>query len=270
MPTYLLAWNPKRWSWKDLAELSEEVKSGSPVETRWSCGNNKKIKKGSRVFLIRLGEEPKGIIASGVVLVDAYEDSHWQRDKARTNEMGMFVRVQLDALLNPDTDVILSREILLSDARFSQMHWDTQMSGIRIPDIIARELERVRADFSTDQGVTLAEEVTGTETIYEGAMRKISVNSYERNAEARRKCIKHYGTNCIVCGFDFAVTYGKVGKGLIHVHHLKELSEIREEYEIDPTRDLRPVCPNCHAVIHRRKPAHSIEEVKALMRLAKK
>lgn len=269
MATYLLAWNPKRWTWEDLAEMSEEAKSGSPTETRWSCGKNKQIKKGDRVFLIRLGEEPKGIIASGVTLTDAYEDLHWDTDKAKANETGMFVEVQLDTLLNPDTDIILSREIL-NDARFSQMHWDTQISGIRIPDEIARELEKVWADFSTNQRVTLAEEVTDTEAIYEGALRKISVNSYERNPEARHRCIKHFGTTCVVCGFDFAVTYGKVGEGLIHVHHLKELAEIGEEYEVDPTRDLRPVCPNCHAIIHRRKPAYSIEEVKALIRRANK
>ncbi len=83
MATYLLAWNPKRWIWEDLAEMALDVKEGQFVTTRWSCGNSKRMKQGNRVFLIRLGEEPKGIIASGEVLTDAYEDIHWAEEKRR-------------------------------------------------------------------------------------------------------------------------------------------------------------------------------------------
>ena len=269
MATYLLAWNPKRWKWEDLAEQSEEVQSGTLVKDRWSCGANKQIKKGDRIFLVRLGEEPKGIMASGIALTDAYKDLHWEADKAKAGKTGMFVEVEFDILLNPDTDVIVPRE-MLNDMRFSRMHWDTQMSGVRIPDDIACALEKVWTDFSTNPDVTLPEEVTITKIMYEGATKKISVNSYERNPEARRQCIKHYGTACTVCDVDFGATYGKVGAGLIHVHHLKELSEIGKEYKVDPMGDLRPVCPNCHAIIHRRKPAYSISDVKEYIRQAKK
>jgi predicted HNH restriction endonuclease len=43
------------------------------------------------------------------------------------------------------------------------------------------------------------------------------------------------------------------------------LSEIGGEYIVDPVADLRPVCPNCHAVLHRRIPAYSIEEVRVFL-----
>ncbi len=43
------------------------------------------------------------------------------------------------------------------------------------------------------------------------------------------------------------------------------ISEIAEEYEVDPVKDLRPVCPNCHAMIHRRSPPLSIEELQVLL-----
>jgi predicted HNH restriction endonuclease len=46
------------------------------------------------------------------------------------------------------------------------------------------------------------------------------------------------------------------------VHHLRPISEIAEEYEVDPVKDLRPVCPNCHAMIHRTPQLYSIEEMK--------
>ncbi len=45
-----------------------------------------------------------------------------------------------------------------------------------------------------------------------------------------------------------AELYGELGEGVIHVHHLKELRSLGEEYQVDPIEDLRPVCPNCHAI----------------------
>ncbi len=100
----------------------------------------------------------------------------------------------------------------------------------------------------------------------EGAARQILVNAYERNPIARRQCIEHYGSSCIVCGFNFGKVYGPEYEGKIHVHHLKQLSEIKEEYEVDPIEDLRPVCPNCHMVIHQKYPPATITSIKCTLR----
>ena len=107
----------------------------------------------------------------------------------------------------------------------------------------------------------LPEEISETETFIEGSSNTITVNAYERNPKARAACIKHYGAICNVCKFDFQTTYGDIGLGYIHVHHLVSLSEIRQAYKIDPIKDLRPVCPNCHAMIHRTQPALKIEQL---------
>jgi len=69
-------------------------------------------------------------------------------------------------------------------------------------------------------------------TLIEGAKRTITVNAYERNPQARKKCVNIHGCKCVVCGFDFEETYGEIGKGYIHVHHLTPISEIGNEYEI--------------------------------------
>ena len=114
-------------------------------------------------------------------------------------------------------------------------------------------------------GILLPEEISETEGSYEGARRQISVNTYERDRTARDKCVQHYGTRCAVCEKDMSEIYGPEAEGLIHVHHLKPLSEIKEGYRVNPIVDLRPVCPNCHAVIHRRKPVYKIEEVKVFL-----
>lgn len=107
-----------------------------------------------------------------------------------------------------------------------------------------------------------ADEVNVTEKFSEGSVKQVLVNFYERDPKARKKCLEHYGLNCIICGFNFAKTYGKLGEGFIHVHHLRQISEIGEKYEVDPIKDLRPVCPNCHAMIHRSSPPYSIQEIK--------
>ncbi|MEL7674728.1 MAG: HNH endonuclease [Chloroflexota bacterium] len=112
----------------------------------------------------------------------------------------------------------------------------------------------------------LPDEICEEATLVEGAVCRIQVNAYERNPKARRLCIEAYGTRCYLCGVDLGEVYGKVGKGYIHVHHLKPLAEIGEKYEVDPVHDLRPVCPNCHAIIHRRVPPFTIDEVQDMLR----
>jgi predicted HNH restriction endonuclease len=120
-------------------------------------------------------------------------------------------------------------------------------------------------DSDSDATFSFPEEVAEPQLLYEGAVYQVSVNAYERNPEARRKCIEYYGASCFVCSFNFGEVYGEADEGFIHVHHLQALSQVGQEYQVDPVADLRPVCPNCHAIIHRRKPAYGIEEVKTLL-----
>lgn len=111
-------------------------------------------------------------------------------------------------------------------------------------------------------GNLLPEEIDTPQQYIEGASRQVSVNTYERNAEARAKCIKHYGYKCAVCSFDFEKYYGNIGKNYIHVHHIVPLSKIKREYKFNPVTDLIPVCPNCHAIIHRTQPALTVEQLR--------
>jgi predicted HNH restriction endonuclease len=101
----------------------------------------------------------------------------------------------------------------------------------------------------------------------EGAKKQITVNSYERNPDARKKCIDHFGAICSVCDFNFEKIYGGIGEGFIHVHHLVEIHTKKgEEYKVDPIKDLIPVCPNCHAMLHKRKKhAYSIDELRGII-----
>lgn len=109
------------------------------------------------------------------------------------------------------------------------------------------------------------DEVLPTSPLVEGAIRTVTVNAYERNPEARRQCIAAHKPQCYACGFDFGAAYGSEFAGFIHVHHLRPLSEVGGEYVVDPVEDLRPVCPNCHAIIHHGGRLRGIEEVQQLL-----
>lgn len=115
-------------------------------------------------------------------------------------------------------------------------------------------------------------ELTSQKEYSEGALRQILVNAYERNRDAVHQCKQHHGTACVICGFDFETVYGVEFAGFIHVHHLRPLSLIASEYQVDPVNDLCPVCPNCHAVIHFGGKLRSTDDVKQLLaiRLAAK
>lgn len=105
------------------------------------------------------------------------------------------------------------------------------------------------------------------EGIYrEGSVRQVTVNEFERSSTARRDCIEHYGARCQVCDLTFEDRYGEIGIGFIHVHHLVPVGTLQSEYEIDPIKDLRPVCPNCHAMIHKTDPPLRIDELRILIR----
>lgn len=96
----------------------------------------------------------------------------------------------------------------------------------------------------------------------EGAKVRVEVNRYERSRTNRALCIEVHGARCQVCGVDFAETYGPLGHGFIHVHHVVPVSRMGGEYRVDPIRDLVPVCPNCHAMLHRQDPPLSVSELR--------
>lgn len=116
------------------------------------------------------------------------------------------------------------------------------------------------------QSSNTPDEIISPQQYVEGACRSITVNAYERDPGARRACISYHGFSCQTCGFDFEEKYGELGKDFIHVHHIIPLADIREKYVVDPIKDMIPVCANCHSMIHRRKPALTVEELKECIR----
>ncbi len=92
---------------------------------------------------------------------------------------------------------------------------------------------------------------------FEGSMRLHYVRHRERERRLRtakiRAALAAGGgrLECEVprCRFDFEATYGDIGRGFAHVHHVEALGE-RDEARETTLQELAVVCANCHAMIH--------------------
>lgn len=152
------------------------------------------------------------------------------------------------------------------------MHWKDGEDGRPTiggftPKLTKRKLTKVgpdwfASDFDDGSSVVLAEEISSPEKYSEGARVSVTINAYERNPKARTACIAHHGYVCAVCGFDFGRVFGDLGEGFIHVHHVVPIRKIGKEYKINPIKDLIPVCPNCHAMIHRAEPPFTVKQLR--------
>lgn len=270
MATYLLTWNPEKWNWKTLAKDIAKVAAGKQEGFTWSTGNTKKIRRGDRLFCIRQGRDPRGIFASGHAISDVFDDTHWSDD--RLNDVALYVEIKFDVLFDPDDESgpgVLTREDLL--ARVSSIfNWQPFASGTTIPSDVAARLEEAWAKHlgrtAAARANAMPDELSDPDAYVEGAKRLVVVNAYERSEAARQACIAHWGIRCDVCGMSFDEVYGKVGAGFIHVHHLSPLAAKRRSYKVNPVKDLRPVCPNCHAMLHQEDPPMSIEKLRGVIK----
>jgi 5-methylcytosine-specific restriction protein A len=101
--------------------------------------------------------------------------------------------------------------------------------------------------------------------LVEGEASELVLTKYERSKAARESCVLHHGFACAACGFDFESVYGEVGRGFIHIHHVLPIAGRGGAYQIDAVNDLIPLCPNCHAMAHRREPPIPVGELRMLL-----
>ena len=257
---YVLTWNPSKWNEWNYDEAVAKTKSGEVYVEHWSTGNRKTMRPNERVYLMRQGDN-QGLIGAGHTTSEIYDAPHWNK----TGKIISNVHVDFDTLL-PVEDVLGVAELTTHDL---DVPWSNIMaSGNAVPSHSTEAIEKAWGDHLLAIGRQQhrsPNEVVAPSQYFEGAIKKIYVNSYERNSKARQECINHYGTDCSICGFNFGEVYGTLGEGFIHVHHLRDLASIGEKYQVKPIEDLRPVCPNCHAMLHRGTETLSIEALKAII-----
>ena len=130
---------------------------------------------------------------------------------------------------------------------------------------VTRDVTKVTASLRAGSAAEYPDELDEKQTYHDGAKRRVLVNAYERDPRARAECIAHHGARCSVCYFDFEASYGRIGQGFIHVHHLNPLSIGGKAQQVDPKRHLVPVCPNCHAMLHRGGRLRSINALRRIL-----
>jgi 5-methylcytosine-specific restriction protein A len=250
--TFLLTWNPDTSGWPD-DEYEAAAAGGAPAD-RWSVGIRKHgIAPGDRAFMLRQSRD-RGLVASGYFASEIYEDHHWDGSARFTT----YADVRLDVIL-PIADR-LPTEVL--KAEVPAVPWDRlQGSGVAVVPPHDGILEQVWAAHVDD-----ALDELPNSTYEEGALARVLVNRYERDRTARAACIAYHGTTCLVCGFDFEERYGELGRDVIHVHHVREISTLGPGYRVDPRIDLIPLCANCHAMVHRARPALQPDDLRRLLR----
>ena len=110
-----------------------------------------------------------------------------------------------------------------------------------------------------------SEKVEDTLGQYEGELSRVQVNKYERNRYNRALCLAYYGFECRGCDNVLEEIYGPLGANVIHVHHIVPVSQMGSSYRLDPIKDLIPLCPNCHTIIHRENPPLSLGNLRQML-----
>ena len=131
LKSYLLTWNPEHF--KDGGDAGVTPHTSN----RWTC-HSQQPKLGDRVFLVRVGVEPRGIVASGIVSRESFEDADW-RDPTQTRRYIEFIPDDIRPTL---ADGMLPPQKLeqLNTAPHENFRWNPQSSGIVIPAPIASAL----------------------------------------------------------------------------------------------------------------------------------
>jgi len=264
MSAFILTWNPLRWN--DEAWIENVISSTAQshaVQGRWSVGNrNSGIRSGDRAFVLRQHRD-RGIVASGTFTSDVYQAEHWDGSAQDAN----YADVNIDLWLEPD-DGFPIEEL---ERAIPGMNWNRfQASGVKVGGAHIQALQAAWSAHVSALGADvpppLPDEVDMSTSYREGSVTRVVVNRYERDPRARRACLQEHGYSCVVCSFDFEERYGSLGREYIHVHHTKDLATLGPDYLIDPVEHLRPVCPNCHAMLHRETPAMTIAALKRQLR----
>jgi predicted HNH restriction endonuclease len=167
----------------------------------------------------------------------------------------------MDILLDAGKEDIFPRKTL-DKGILGKMHWDSQASGVRIPNEVAAKLEDEWADFlGNERHPLLVAELSALEGLRTETVRYVR----GRSRQLRDRVLKDSDGTCCVCDVDYkTILYGK-GARVLQVHHRKQLAAT-DAPGITNQSDLAVVCANCHMLIHMNpKIALSVEELRRML-----
>lgn len=279
--------NPK------FSDLFADLNDPNCKESTWSVRQHKdKIKKGD-IALLWISGNNRGIYA----IVDIISDPQlmiWQEyEDEKTEELMVKYRYK-SKFKQPFLESEIKKIHGLSKLSIIRSHtgtnfpvtnseWELLVKEINKKGLTGSKLFQsviTPNDDNEDNGKPDSVKKHGTDGKYivkfgstiqsmtEGKEKIVTQTRIERNFKLRDMAIKFHGTKCIVCGFTFAEKYGNFGKGYIEIHHLKPVSKYKGKGEVivDPKTDLKPLCSNCHRMIHRSADMMSIKQLRSIIK----
>jgi hypothetical protein len=146
--TMVVTWNPAKWNpdgvWAEQTypQQVQAVASGGLWRGQWATGGRKGgIEPGDRVFFLRQGVEPRGVIGSGTTVSRIFSEGHWDDDRA--GGIANYVLIDWDTLLLPEDG--LPHEVVV-DRIPEGGTWRPQASGWVLPLAAAAKLEELWAE----------------------------------------------------------------------------------------------------------------------------
>lgn len=198
------------------------------------------------------------VVAVSMQFQEITDDKEYWIDIERYNRerQGLYVRLQL--IEQADNDNLVLEKLRANGLKAAPQ------GPVKMKSELANYIDK----FLKDNTSSCLIEYKVPDECFEGAKSVINVNKYERSSIARMKCIERHGCRCVVCGFNFEQTYGEIGKGFIHIHHIVPISSIGKNYKVNYDTDLVPVCPNCHSMLHHDPSGKvlSVDELKEIIK----
>lgn len=259
MAAIILTWNPAEWdAWDPSYDAAvERVESTGRLPDRWSAANRVNIDPGTEAYLLRQGDG-HGLAGHGLVTSHPFPAEHFN-DPARTTN---YVDLVWDRLL-PLSDMI-PRDLLEAEVPDFSWRQGARSSGNSLSEAAEEQMARLWEREAGPRPYPGPDDVPPG--FPEGAVMRVTVNRYERDPRARKSAIDVHGTRCRACGLDMGERYGDIGQGYVNIHHLVPVSQLGPDYRVDPRTDLVPLCPNCHAMVHRTDPPLTPADLAARLR----
>ena len=228
----------------------------------WKQSANYQV--GDTIYVYATMPVKKILYKTKVVEVDLGPSESYRNTDDWIDKNGFDKFIEIERFVRIEIEDHVDKEALSLDALLSNGLNGAPQGPLKVNETLSSYINKHMS------GQVFPDEVK--EELKEGQRITVTVNRHERNPIARKKCIEIHGDNCAVCSLNFGEKYGDVGEGFIHVHHINPLNEIGEQYVIDFEKDLVPVCPNCHAMLHRKVDGKtlSIDELRKEMNLLNK
>lgn len=165
----------------------------------------------------------------------------------------------MDALTEKTKDVF---SLTADGAAYLERHRDEVRYLFENPFAYSDAIALMDAAQSTEHKKRSVYVYQEEDMVSEGKARVTESVVKQRSRKLRQAALEHYTQPdghipCAVCGFDFWTEYGDLGRDYIQLHHEEPVYQYSDDgfhtYLADAIGKMKPVCANCHCMLHRRR-----------------